>query len=386
MIDLGIPLLADQGLAFLDEKDRFKHLYCLGKTRTGKSTFFLNLIKQELDNAIIVLDPAGSFAQSVTSLAPPDRLILIDKKHPLVINPLTRKSLEWAELAKEFAEVMNACVMATSSTMESTVLMGEIILNAVRVLDEKQKNIEYLSEFLNFHDVRRQHFKAPDKYWRFFDQKDEKGWYINKEKQDSAKRVAARLSAFYVDPLMKRFTVGANEFDVLEIVREKKIVVVDLHGFDTGSQIYLGNLITHAVKSYYQHQASEQSPPLYVYVDEFHLFMSKFFGGMLSQCAKYNISLNLAHQNHYQITKETLNAIMGNCFVQVVFNCGAEEYEKMAEEFAIPKKEFQQLGKYEAYVRIGNKAHKVLSFPPFKIEKRTEYSFLREGWMSCGTI
>lgn len=375
---LGIGKTANEGSPVIKEQDRFRHLYCLGKTRSGKSTFLLNLITQEFDHTCIVLDPVGSFASAVVSLAPKDRLIIVDKHHPLVINPLDRKGLSWAEQAKEFTEVMNACVTASTSTLESTVLMGEIILNAFRVLKDDQRNIEYLSEFLNYEQVRKRHL--PDKYWEFFDEKVGR-FHVNKEKVDSAKRVAARLSAFYVDPNLKRFTIGKNQFDVLDIVTNHKVVVVNLHGFDDGSKIYLGNLITHAVKSYYQHQATENSLPLYLYVDEFHSFLTPFFNEMLAQSAKYNISVNLAHQSHSQISKATLNAILGNCYTKVVFSCGFEEAERMANEYSLRTKDFMDLGKYEAYIAIGKKPHKVKTYPPPELPQISAPYFLSNDWI-----
>lgn len=375
-------LIASEGLPLLDEKDRFRHLYCLGATRSGKTTFLLNLISQELEHACIILDPVGGFASSVAALAPEDRLVYIDKKNPIVINPLDRDGLDWAESAKEFSEVMNACIVASTSSPETTVLMGEIILNAFRVIKGKEKNIEYLSDFLNHEQVRKKY--NSDKYWQFFDSRDTKGWLLNKEKVDSAKRIAARLSSFYVDPNLRQFTIGnngRNEFDVTDIVANKRIVVVNLRGFDDGSKIYLGNLITHAVKSYYQHQAVEGGLPLYVYVDEFHSFLNPFFGEMLAQAAKFNISVNLAHQNHHQVNKATLNAIMGNCYTKVVFQTGFEEAERMAKEYSLRTSDLMGLRSKEAYIQIGRKKHKVKTYPPPELQERKEYDFLNDDWI-----
>lgn len=374
-------LIANEGLAQLDSKDRYRHLYCLGKTRSGKSTFLLNLISQEFDHACIVLDPAGSFATSVAALAPKDRLTYIDKRNPVVINPLVRDGIDWAERAKEFTEVLNACITASTSSPETTVLMGEIILNAFKVLKGKELDIDKLADFLNLEKVRKQ-VCPNDKYWEFFDAKDSKGWPINREKIDSAKRVAARLSSFYVDPTLKQFTVGKNQFDVPDIVANKRIVVVNLRGFDGDSKIYLGNLITHAVKSYYEHQAVEGGLPLYVYIDEFHSFLTPFFDEMLAQAAKFNISVNLAHQNHYQVNKATLNAIMGNCYTKVVFQSGFEEAERMANEYSLKTADFMKLGKHEAYIQIGSKNHKVKTYPPPELPETTApYFWSDDEWI-----
>ena len=373
---LGQTLRVSDGLADIKEQDRFRHCYIVGKTRVGKTAFLANLISHELEDCCLVLDPVGGLADTVSALAPKDRLVLIDKNHPAVINPLDRNA-PWAESAKELVEVINACITATTSSPESTVLMGEILLHAVKVLETK--HIEALSDLLTYEAERAKHHN--DKYWKAFDARDLKGWLINKEKVDSAKRIAARLSAFFIDPALKKFTVGRNAFDVNEFVLKRKIVVVNLRGFDDGAKIYLGNLITHAVKTYYTHQATETSPALYFYIDEFHSFLTPFFDEMLAQSAKFNISINLAHQSHSQVTKGTLNAILGNCYTKVVFSCGYEEAERMAKEMNIRTQEISKIGKYQAVIGIGNKAHLVRTYPPPLAAEPAEPYFLSNDWI-----
>jgi type IV secretory pathway VirB4 component len=403
MINYGVPWQDDDvsdELPIGYYEDRFRHLYLLGKTRTGKTTFFLNLIKQELDHAVIVLDPTASFAPYVAGMVPKDRLVYINKNHPIVINPLRREEYTWDIAANEFIEVMNACVTSSTSTMESTVLMAEILRNAIRVLNGDQKSIEYLSQYLNFEKIRKDHFiDDNDPYWQFFDSTDRRGWKENREKVESAKRVGARLSAFWDNPLMKSFTVGHDQFDVSEIVKDKKIVCFDLHGLDSQSIVYLGNLVTHAVKSYYLHQATEHSQPLFLYVDEFHLFVSQFFDSMLSQCGKYNISVNLAHQDHLQIKPTTLSAVLGNCHTYAVFSCGYAEAARMAKEYQLDPSDFLNLDRFECYLKTPRGIHKILTFPPPKVElfepddkfiaeaseeyNTNEVNFLRDCWFSC---
>ena len=382
MIDLGIPLKASEGLPIVLPKDRFRHLYVVGKTQTGKSTFFLNLIKQELGSgAIIVLDPAGTFASAVAAIAPRDRLVYVDKNHPLVINPLDRP-LPWSEIANDFIEVVNNCVSGSTPSIEITVLMAEIIRNAVRVMPDNKRSIEYLAAFLNYEHQRKQ--CADDTYWKHFDDRDNRGWYIYREKRESAQRVASRLSAFYLDESLRKFTIGRNELDIKRIAEEKKIVCFDFKGLDSDLMIYLGNLVSTAVKSYYMREATTSSPPLYLYADEFHNFFSPAFNNMLAECAKFNISLNLAHHIFEQVDKKTIDMALGNCHTKVVFNCGYEEAERMAKEFQSKPETFLNLKEYEAQILIGNKTHHVLTFPPPKTEDYTSektFNFLRDDWI-----
>jgi len=383
LIELGISLKAINGPAIIEPKDRFRHCYVIGKTQTGKSTYFLNLINQEIEHAHIILDPAGTFADAVATLTPKDRLIYVDKNHPLTINPLRRKATR-SEIANQFIEVVNNCVTGSTPSIEMTVLMGEIVRNAIRVLTPEHLEIDYLANFLNYTQYRD--FYRDDDYWKHFDDTDKKGWYIHREKRDSAQRVGARLSAFILDENLKRFTIGKNQLDVKEIVDNKKIVCFNLKGFDNDLMLYIGNLITTAVKSYYMHEATTESEPLFLYADEWQNFLSPAFNNMLAECAKFKISVNLSHQTFGQTNPKTLNIVLGNAYAKVAFNCGYEEAEKLSKDFQVSPKEFLNLKRYEALILIGNDTHHVLTFPPPDVnsyQPKPAINFLRDEWIKA---
>ena len=388
LIDLGIPLRASDGLPVIESIDRFKHLFVLGSTGSGKTTFFLNLIKEEIGNALIVLDPNGDLAERVAGLAPKDRLVYIDKDHPISLNPLARNHLNKSEKANELIEVVNSAVMALTDDqqMPITVLMAKIIRNAVRVFSDEQMDIEYLGHFLEYEAERE---KVPDKFWQNFDKKDIKGWSLNKEQIESAKRVSARLSLFYEDENLWPFIKGRNEFDIPEIVDKKKVVIFNLKGFDDEIIAFIGGLVSNTVKSYYLHQATKKSKPLYFYCDEYHLFINKLFARFLAEARKYNISMNFAGHSLKQVDKNLASMMLSSCFVKVALTCGAEDAELLAKELNINPGEIQKLKPYEAFVGIGKKSHKVLMFPGVEVAeykpepevKVEELDFLGEGWI-----
>ena len=388
LIDLGIALRASDGLPVIESVDRFKHLFVLGSTGSGKTTFFLNLIREEIDNALIVLDPNGDLAERVAGLAPRDRLVYIDKDHPISLNPLARNHLNKSEKANELIEVVNSAVMALTDDqqMPITVLMAKIIRNAVRVFSDGQMDIEYLGHFLEYEAERK---KVPDKFWQNFDRKDSKGWSLNKEQIESAKRVSARLSLFYEDENLRPFIQGRNEFDIPGIVDKKKVVIFNLKGFDDEIIAFIGGLVSNAVKSYYLHQATKGSEPLYFYCDEYHLFINRLFARFLAEARKYNISMNFAGHSLKQVAKNLASMMLSSCFVKVALTCGAEDAELLAKELNINPSEIQKLKPFEAFIGIGKKSHKVLMFPgpeiqPYKTqpaENPKEIDFLEEGWI-----
>lgn len=359
----------------------------MGSTGAGKTSYFLNLIKSEINNALIVLDPNGDLAGKAAALAPADRLIYVDKNNPISLNPLTRKYLNRPEIANELVEVINTAVSAVSPEQVAiTVLMAKIIRNSIRIFKDGQLDIEYLGNFLEYEEERK---KVPDRYWQDFDKRDNKGWYVNREQVESAKRVSARLSLFYEDENLKPFIKGENQFDIPDLIKEKKIVCFNLYGFDDQLTAFIGCLVSNQIKSYYLHQATNNSSPLYFYCDEYHLFITHLFSRFLAEARKYNISCNFAGHSFSQINKSLASMVLSNSFIKVVFSCGAEDAQLVAKEIGINPHDILELKSYEAYIGIGKKSHKVLTFPPPETEPyqpeealaKRACNFLRNAWI-----
>jgi hypothetical protein len=311
----------------------------------------------------------------------------VDKDHPISLNPLSIP-IKKSAIANEFMESVNTAVNALNpGQQEITVLMAKIIRNALRVFTPEQMNIKHLGDFLEFDYLRT---KIPDPYWSNFDRM--KGnFYINKEQVESAKRISARLSLFYEDENMLPFVEGENQFDIPAIARDKKVYVFNLYGLDDEITAFIGCLITHQLKSYYLHQAKKDSPPLYFYCDEYHLFMSSLFKRFLAEARKYNISINLAGHSFSQVSKELASMILGNCHVIVSLKANMDDLKIIADHFNIKKDNFLKLDKYEAIIIIGKDVHKILCYPPPNITpynpqpipqvKADVYQWLKSGWI-----
>ncbi|KKK99150.1 hypothetical protein LCGC14_2635610, partial [marine sediment metagenome] len=147
-IDFGIPWGECDMPVYGEFEDRFRHLYVLGKTRSGKSTLFLNLIKQHLDYGVIVVDPAGNVARDIASMVEDkDRVVYVDVENPLPINPLIRYGDKWGIAYQEIKNIIDNSVTYTTATEKFTVLMRELLRNTIRILTNRgtgQKNLKYI--------------------------------------------------------------------------------------------------------------------------------------------------------------------------------------------------------------------------------------------------
>jgi len=377
-IDFGIPWGECDMPVYGEFEDRFRHLYVLGKTRSGKSTLFLNLIKQHLDYGVIVVDPAGNVARDIASMVEDkDRVVYVDVENPLPINPLIRYGDKWGIAYQEIKNIIDNSVTYTTATEKFTVLMRELLRNTIRILTNRgtgQKNLKYI-----YRTRSKVLAGGDDDYWfslsyMFKDphtgkmKVDQQKFQEFKEKRDSARRAATRMSEFFETPSMEQFVRGNDQFNPKEIAEQRKIVCFNLHGFSHDEMIFLGNLITNAIKTYYQNFAVMGGAELFVFIDEFHLFMSPVFGQMLVECGKYNISLNLSHHSHSQIkNQEVLDTAM-ECHTKIVFSSGYNEAFRMCKEYRRDIDDFMKLGKYEAMLQIGTDVCHIKTYPPPETE------------------
>lgn len=363
MINLGIGLDSKEGYAGVKDEDRYKHLLCLGSTGTGKTTFLANLILQELSNACIVLDPNGHLTEYISPFIPQERLIYIDKQNHISLNPLTRKYLNWSENAKELIQIINSAVGEISPRQVTlTVLMTRITKNALRVFDVHDLTIEYLMHFLDNKSERLKY--ADDHYWQHFDDRG------NHEQVESAKRVASRLSVYYDDLGLRPFLLGQNEFDIEKIIKEKKVVIINLEGFDDEATAFLGNLVTNQVKSYYLHQAVRGGNPLFFYCDEFHLFITEHFDRFLAEGRKFNMSFNFSGHS-FALLNKLLRTMLLRTFVKIVLQNEDDDAEILARSLQVKSYEIMNLKAFNAIARVGNKNHRIRLFKPPQTPEKT---------------
>lgn len=388
MIKLGIGLDSTEGLAAVKGEDRYRHLLCLGSTGTGKTTFLANLILKEIDNACVILDPNGHLTSMIKNHIPHERLIFIDKQNHISLNPLNRHYLNYTENAKELIQLINSAVTDVNPRQVNlTVLMTRITKNAIRVMKKEHLTIEYLMSLLDNQFERKKY--SSDHFWKSFD---EKG---NREQVDSAKRVSSRLSLYYDDIDIRPFLTGENQFNLTRIVKEKKVVLINLEGFDDEATSFLGCLITNQIKSYYLHQAIIDGYPLHFYCDEFHLFITEHFERFLAEGRKFKLSFNFSGHSFAQLNKFFKNMLL-RCHVKIALQNEDEDAEALSKSLQVKTTELINLKPFNGIARIGTHNHRIKLFSPPKsiivtplkhtqeeiAFSKDKFNFLGDEWVS----
>lgn len=402
--NLSLGLLQDftqESPDIFEIKDRFEHTYIVGKTGMGKSALMEHMAMYDISQniAIIYIDPKGESSKKLYYLAKDkSKVHYISIESPIVINPLNKEGYKLDNLIQEFIQILDVLITLTSSNPESTVLMREIISMAMKsITKEKDKNLEYLTKFLLYADVRRSlKYELPAGsseriYWEEFDAPGSK----SRIKIDCAQRVASRLLEISTGE-MRDFVIGKNELDISGIVEKGKIVLVDTSRMNRNSRIYLSNLIVYAVLSYCEF-AQRKQKPLLVYVDEFQIVVSDLFSDLLARSRGSKVGFTLAHQNFQQIPRDILGAVFGNVGTSICFRCGDEEARRFAPIFGVKAPELFNLPKYNAWLRIGINNSLIETYPP-KIDEipdidipkvqqeiefhKVEFNFLDDKWVN----
>ena len=102
--------------------------------------------------------------------------------------------------------------------------------------------------------------------------------------------------------------------------------------------------------------AASERKPFYLYIDEFHNFVTPSLAAILSGARKYNLGLILAHQELHQLSNrdsDVASAVISNPYTRVCFRLGDFDRQEARRRILFFKaKDLQNLSVGEAIVRM----------------------------------
>lgn len=361
----------------LGEDARCRHLYAIGQTGTGKSTFLHHLIMQDIvaGRGVCVIDPHGDLVEQVLATLPDERVgdvVLLDPtddEQPLGLNLLDcRDRTEQDRVAEEFLSLFTRLwpVEFTGPIFQynirNTLLLmmhlgagGHIpsppsilalprFLRDAALLKNLQPHIEdpMLSEFVE--DT----LATSD-----FHRSELRGYLISKFN-------------VLVGHIAARRMVGQRRprVDISRAVAEGRILLVRLPSGELGEVAarFLGFLVLLKIQNAIlgrAAQAREQRRPFHLYIDEFQNYLTESLPILLAEGRKFAVHIVLANQFLGQLTDEKLRdklhgAIFGNVGTMVAFRVGNSDAAELARQFGAPVRPQQLITQpnYEAVARV----------------------------------
>ena len=403
-LDFGDIIDIDHELAEItDIETRFRHTYILGTTGSGKSVLMERMAMYDINYgcACIFIDPKGNHAKRIySSVKDKDRIIYLSSDHPsVVINPLRRAGYELDSLVDEFIDVLDIYVKLRSpANPPATENMTDVFWEVFSALDEKDREIDFLIEFLRYQNVRYKYLTKRGRrteYWIEFDKKE--GGRKSSEAL-TAKTVAIRLSKFLRNKKFLKLIKGRDTLDIEDIAKNKKVLLVDTSDMTMDRRILFTAMLSCAVKSYCEFNTNKKYHPLMFYMDECWMGINDSFEYLLSDARDYQVGFTLANQHinqfpNYNNLNNKLVSMMGAlCNTKVSFFLpGADESKMMSRVYGLKAEEFINLEDYDAWVRIKNKNSLVTAHPPIIVNEifqppaptaSGEFNFLKDSWIS----
>ncbi len=341
---------------------RRRHTYIIGTTGRGKSTLFLNMIRQDIQqgNGIAVLDPHGDLIEHIMPYVPEERfddVILLDaadSNYPVGLNVLSAHSeQEKTLLSSDLVGVFRRLSTSWGDQMNS------VFANAILAFLESEKGgtLIDLQHFLVDNSFRRDFLKTVTDQQVIY--------YWKKQfpmlRPNACSPILTRLNEFLRRKSIRNMVIQKEGLDFQKIMDTKKIFLANLSQgmVSKGVSYLLGALLVtkfHQAAMARQAQPEEKRKDFYLYVDEFQNFATQSMTEILSEARKYRLGLIVTHQELKQLwsqNPELASSVRSNPGTRICFGLGDFDAKKLEEGFSyFEAKDLTNLDVGEAIVRV----------------------------------
>jgi len=349
--------------ALLEEEDRKRHLYLVGKTGMGKSTVLLKFFQEDADQnrTAVLLDPHGDLIEDALRLTPQSRtkdLILLDPSDsafPLAINPLELHSGENPNL-KTSALVEMFEVLARGSwgprleyILRNALLLLTLAPNTTLLdLPRLLTNEAYCHHLLDLTSDFELH--------RFF--KDEFLALDLKTRHEHTAPILNKVGPLLTLPLLRNiFGQPKSKFSFESAFEENKLILISLSKGKLGEDAsrMLGMIFISMIQSTLLRRAElppEKRKTVCLTIDEFQNFTTKTLLSMLAESRKYGLALTVANQYLTQLPPEIQDAVLGNAGSLLCFRASYADAQILAPSLGLIEEDLTQLAPFQAYAKL----------------------------------
>ena len=179
-------------------------------------------------------------------------------------------------------------------------------------------------------------------------------------KYDSTKdALYTRLQDMLNSPVMRRMTVGKSTVKLSKIINGNKILILRLPKGEIGKKTApdFGTLVLsllQAVALGRAHIPARFRVATHVFVDEFHNFVSDYFGEIMEELAKFGLHMTLAQQYAGQgddMSAKLRESILVNTAVKVAGRSSSVAAKRLAAEFSVSLDELRSMDTGRFYVQ-----------------------------------
>ena len=358
---------------FVSEDDRRRHLYSIGQTGTGKTTFMKNMILDDIQKGkgVAVLDPHGDLIDDILSLMPESRFddVIVfdpgDLERPLGLNMLEydlahpeEKTFIVNEMLSIFDKLYD--LKATGGPMfeqymryallllmEDAAYEPATLMGVPKIFSDEEYRADKLSRCQN---------PVVKDYW----EKEALKAGGDAALANMTPYITSKFNNFVANDYMRPIiSQSKSAFRFRELMDGGKILLVNLSKGRIGDinanllgMIITGKVLMAALSRFDIPQ--EQRRDFNLYIDEFQNFTTDSISTILSEARKYRLNLVIAHQFIAQLQEKIRDSVFGNVGSMVVFRIGAEDAEKIIKNFepVFTKNDLINIDNLNAYAKL----------------------------------
>lgn len=331
-------------------QDRQRHMYVVGQTGVGKSTFLENLALQDMlsGGGFAFVDPHGDTAEALLSMVPKERTEDViyfcpaDTDYPMGLNLFEFSDPDQKDFLIQ--EAINMLYKLYDPQHQG--IMGpryeHLFRNAALTVMSDPNGGTFIDIPKLFRDpqyVKQKLQHVTDLNVREFWEKEMPASQRSNEFGEVTSWFVSKFGAFLSNEMMRNI-IGQTEssFDLRKIMDEGKILLVNLSKGRAGelNSKLLGMIFVMKFQAAAMSRANipeNQRKDFALYVDEFQNFSTDSFATIMSEARKYHLNLIVANQFTTQLTEEIRDAVFGNMGTVVSFRIGQNDVEALSRYF-----------------------------------------------------
>lgn len=347
------------------DEDSFRHLYIVGKTGTGKSTFLSNIIKSHMytNKGLCLIDPHGDLVDTVMEHIPSWRtndVILFDvsdSQNPIGFNLLQYNTEDEKNIVVSGVVATFKKLFGTSWGPRLEYVLRNVMLSVVEYPNATMMHIMRVLTDKNFREEVLEHVNDPIvlKFWRTeFDK------WSDTQRNEAIAPITNKVGQFLSSSVVRNiFGQPMSKLNMRKVMDEGKILLINLSKGKIGEDNteMIGSFIVTKLQIDAMSRANipeKDRRPFYLHIDEFQNFATDSFAVILSEARKYRLALIVANQYTSQLSETIRNAIFGNVGSIVSFNVGYDDAVDIAQQFKelLTANDLISIPKFRAYIRL----------------------------------